>query len=119
MKAQKGFSLIEVMIAVAIIATVGVAIFSGLTVSANILIKTDTNDTARSLAISQMEFVKNTYWNDSSYPVANNLIASGYSISTIIDGGVVPDGNMQKITVKINKSLIPTPVFTLEDYKVR
>jgi prepilin-type N-terminal cleavage/methylation domain-containing protein len=58
MKSEKGFGLIEVLVAIAILATAGVAFLGGLTVSTKILIKTDTRETARDLAIAQMEYVK-------------------------------------------------------------
>jgi prepilin-type N-terminal cleavage/methylation domain-containing protein len=115
-KSEKGFSLIEVLVAVAIIASVGVAIFSGLTLSTNILTKTDTNETAKELAVSQMEFVKTTWWNDTLYHIDNSTVPGGFSIPDITP---VPlkDGNLQKITIIVKQN--SKEVYRLEDYKVR
>jgi prepilin-type N-terminal cleavage/methylation domain-containing protein len=116
MNSEKGFSLIEVLVAIAIIASVGVAIFSGLTLTTNLLTKTDTDETAKELAVSQMEYVKTTWWNDSVYHIDNSTLPAGYSIPDITP---LPlnDGNLQKITIIVKQ--YSREVFRLEDYKVK
>jgi len=57
-KNEKGISLIEVLIALAIMALVAVAFLSGLTTASKALIIADERTTAESLARSQVEYVK-------------------------------------------------------------
>jgi len=56
---SRGFSLIEVSIAIALIGVIVVAILGSLSYASTVLIITDRQATAESLAKSQMEFVKN------------------------------------------------------------
>lgn len=57
-KSQKGQSLIEVLIALAILAIVAVAFFTALTTSSRAIIIADEHTTAESLARSELEYVK-------------------------------------------------------------
>jgi len=59
MKNEKGFSLIEVMIAIALLGVIGVAFLGALATASNAIFIADERATAESLARSQMEFVKN------------------------------------------------------------
>jgi prepilin-type N-terminal cleavage/methylation domain-containing protein len=56
---SRGFSLIEVSIAIALIGVIAVAILGALSYASTVLIITDRQATAESLAKSQMEYVKN------------------------------------------------------------
>ena len=116
---SRGFSLIEVIIALALMGIIGVAFAGALSTASRAIMIADEQATAESLARSQMEYVK-------SQPYADNYSASippdyddaGYS-ATI---GVVPleDGNLQEITVKVyhhDDAHVNPPVITLEDYK--
>jgi hypothetical protein len=115
---EKGFGLIEVLVGSTLIALVGVAILGGLTLGVNLLTRTDTSETAKDLAVTQMEYIKSTYWSDISYSVlADNLtLPSGYSIPPVTPVSL-NDGNLQKITVIVEQN--NREVFRLEDYKVR
>jgi prepilin-type N-terminal cleavage/methylation domain-containing protein len=55
---SRGFSLIEVSIAIALIGVLAVAILGSLSYASTVLIITDRQATAESLAKSQMEYVK-------------------------------------------------------------
>ena len=59
MKNEKGFSLIEVMIAIALLGIIGVAFLGALATASNAIFIADERATAESLARSQMEYVKN------------------------------------------------------------
>jgi len=56
---SRGFSLIEVSIAIALIGVLAVAIMGALSYASTVLIITDRQATAESLAKSQMEYIKN------------------------------------------------------------
>jgi len=59
MKNEKGFSLIEVMIAIALLGILGVAFLGALATGSKAIFIADERATAESLARSQMEYVRN------------------------------------------------------------
>jgi len=59
MKNEKGFTLIGVIIALALLGVVAVAFFSALSTASKVISITDERATAESLARSQIEYVKN------------------------------------------------------------
>ena len=61
---SRGFSLVEVTIAIALIGILAVAIMSALSYATMVLMAADKQATAESLAKSQMEFIKNQGYGD-------------------------------------------------------
>lgn len=59
MKSEKGFSLIEVMIALALLGIVGVAFLGALGTGSRVIFIADKRATAESLARTEMEYVRN------------------------------------------------------------
>jgi prepilin-type N-terminal cleavage/methylation domain-containing protein len=130
-KSQKGFSLIEVLIAVALLAIVGGGLLAALTGATNVLIKTDTLESARDLAQAQMEYVQNLAYTDlgpgpSTSPLPDLPQYSNYDsevILTPIDPSThdpittPPDLGLQKVEIKVTDIHSGTLVFTLEGYK--
>jgi len=131
---SRGFSLIEVAIAIALIGILAVAIMGALSYASTVLIMTDRQATAESLAKSQMEFIKNQGYDD-DFPdggVANyesiaeiTEIPYGYSIwsENRTPGDYVPsvvgvpwnsgnntaayyDNGLQKITVVVRYEIL-------------
>ena len=64
MKNEKGFTLIEVMIAIALLGIIAVAFLGALATASRALVIADERATAESLARSQMEYVKNQDYKD-------------------------------------------------------
>ena len=130
MKSEKGFSLIEVMIAIAILGIIGVVFLGALATASKAMFVTDERATAESLARSQMEYVKNcSYVYGASPPYEQADVATthpGYFIS--VDAPPIDpdtgealaapanDAGIQKITVTVKHD--GTTIVTLEDYKV-
>ena len=79
---SRGFSLIEVSIAIALIGVLAVAIMGALSYASTVLIITDRQATAESLAKSQMEFVKNQGYD----PADNGDVGTYDEITGIPDG---------------------------------
>ena len=79
---SRGFSLIEVSIAIALIGVLAVAIMGALSYASTVLIITDRQATAESLAKSQMEFVKNQGYD----PADNGDVCTYEEIPGIPDG---------------------------------
>lgn len=63
---SRGFSMIEIVIAIALIGVIAVAVLSALSTASMALIIADKRATAESLARSQMEYVKNSPYIDYS-----------------------------------------------------
>ena len=134
MRNEKGFSLIEVIIALALLGIIGIAFLSGLATASKATFIADERTTAESLARSQMEYVKNQDYIDYSadpHDVYGEITPpAGYSIdSTAVPfdpdtgvpysetGGVFDqDDGIQKITVTVSHN--GEEVITLEGYKV-
>ncbi len=129
---SKGFSLIEVLIALALLGIIGVAFLSGLATASKALFIADERTTAESLARSQMEYVKNCSYEYGASPSyeqvdVESLTHPGYFISVDAppidpDTGAAlanpgDDEGIQKITVTIEHP-DGDEVITLDGYKV-
>ena len=135
MKGEKGFALIGVLVAIAILGLVVVIFASGISTGAKAVFVSDERATAESLAVSQMEYVKDQGYIDYSEDLHGtyDIIStpSGYSIELDAvpfdpdtgvpyneSGGVFDgDDGIQKITATIDHN-DKDAVVTLEDYKV-
>jgi prepilin-type N-terminal cleavage/methylation domain-containing protein len=125
---QSGFTLVEVVISIALLGIITAALSTGLSTTSKVLLQNDTRQTAKNLAESQMESVKTQPFATAYTPATIPPEQSGYTATiTLVDGsdttvfGPNPDqnrdSNLQKITVKIFKSAVL--VYTLEGYKVQ
>lgn len=81
MKNERGFSLIEVLLAIALLGIISVALFGALATTSKVLFMADERATAESLARKQMEYIKNQPYSDGqwSYQVT-------FSSRTVLDG---------------------------------
>ena len=125
MKNEKGFTLIGVVIALAILGVIAVGFLSGLAGASRALFTADERTTANNLAESQMEDVKNQdydYTNDPPQYTLLSDIPDGYDIEIAAErlnpegDEVDDDDGIQKITVAIDHH--GREVMILEDYKV-
>jgi Tfp pilus assembly protein PilV len=120
LKGQKGISLIEVIVAIAIMATVGIALLSALGTTSKVLIKTDSSETARDLSVAQMEHIKSLPFNVSTYDVDSSIFTSGSGCSANITvDSLKTDGSLQKITISVTRGGGSIPVYTLVGYRMR
>jgi prepilin-type N-terminal cleavage/methylation domain-containing protein len=118
---ESGMTLLETVIAVAILGAVAAAFLGGVAASSRGVYTADEQATAEGLARSQMEWAKNaTYSYDAtSYsiaPIPMNDDYTGYSANITAESLHGSDDGIQKITVTIMRS--GKPVFKLEGYKV-
>jgi prepilin-type N-terminal cleavage/methylation domain-containing protein len=123
---QSGFTLVEVVIAIALLGIVAAGLFTGLGTTSKVLLHTDARETAKNLAETQMEFVKGQIYTPGSgtavytpAPIPPAQQGAYTASIEVFDGlSLVPprDGYLQKIVVTITG---PGITYTLEGYKVK
>lgn len=138
---QKGLTLIEVLIAIAILGMIAVPFLTALSTSSRGIIIADERTTAESLVRSEMEYIKNSPYNSTGFsyqipPTANNTpwggfhdlddyyADAGYSVNVTgvpinsTTGAALSSGdkNIQNITVKVYHGA--KLVLTTSTYKV-
>ena len=108
MRSEKGFALIETLVALALLGIVASVFLGGIGTASHATIVADEQATAESLVRSEIEYVKNqTYqYYTTQYPVDPNLdIPSGWSMSP---PAVVPvhasDDGLQKVTITVERN---------------
>ncbi|UCB43368.1 MAG: prepilin-type N-terminal cleavage/methylation domain-containing protein [Dehalococcoidales bacterium] len=125
MRNQKGFTLLEVLISLALLGVIAAGILGALGTSSKATLTNDVQTTAQNLAEGQMEYVQNQPY-DFEDPPEYALISglpTDYSVScTVIlmdpegDGSDDDDG-LQKIVVAVDFGGVTAA--TIEAYKVR
>ena len=114
MKREIGASLIEAVVALALLGIIGVAFLGGLATSSNSRLIADEHASARILAESQMEGIRKQTYAFSYDPIPIPAQYPGYS--AIVDINNMRNGNIQKITITIRRH--NKDITTLESYKV-
>jgi prepilin-type N-terminal cleavage/methylation domain-containing protein len=113
MKHEKGNSLIEVIIALALLGAVSVLFLGGVINSSHARVQADERVSAKILAEGIIDSVKKLPY-DTTYSITVPDEFSTYSTNlTVTD---MSNGNIQKLTVIV--SHLDRQVLTLEDYKV-
>jgi prepilin-type N-terminal cleavage/methylation domain-containing protein len=125
-RSNKGFSLLETLIAIAVLAVISIAVLLGLSMSARANIMSDEQTTAGSIARSQIESIQRQSYDSVNNPPIYSLISNipdGYSIVTPIavrldpkNDGLVNDDGIQQIAVTVMHGT--KTILTLVDNKV-
>ena len=118
---ESGATLVEVIVALAILGTIAVCFLSGLATTSKAAYIIDERATAESLAQSQMEWAQNASYSYgatvySPMPIPGSKDYINYSVSITAAPLNSPDDGIQKITVTVVRS--DEGVITLESYKV-
>jgi type II secretory pathway pseudopilin PulG len=108
---------VEILAAVAILATIGTALLSGLMLSTKVMMKIDADQTAKDLAVAQIEYVKNLPFS-TTYNPDDTLIPVGSSYTVDISTtSLKPDNNLQKVTIRVIKA--GQTIVQLDDYRTQ
>ncbi len=116
---ESGISLIETVVALAVLGTIAVTFLSGVATTSKAAFTTDERATAESLAQSQMEWVQNASYNATGYAIPTEEAIPSSSDYTNYSANITVESRgvgIQKITVIVNRS--GEQVITLESYKV-
>lgn len=111
-----GFTLVEVLVALAIFAIIGVTFANGLATASKATITADIRTNAESLARTQMEYVKSQNYDsegDYTLQVLPDYDDAGYSAA--LDAVEIDEG-LQKLTVTVSHQ--GRYVIALEGYKM-
>ncbi len=118
MKSEKGFSLIEVIVSLALLGIISVGFLSALAVASRATYITEERQTAKNLAESQMEYIKSQSYDTSEYASAPVPAEYGNYTATIgVESLYSQESNIQVVTVTIRHQ--GKVVKQLDDYKVR
>jgi prepilin-type N-terminal cleavage/methylation domain-containing protein len=122
---ERGLTLIEVLVALSILAAVSTTFLLGMTTSSKAVMVNKEQITAESLAKSQMEYIKRQdYRVDLQYDkitLSQDEIDAGYDVDIMAEymdprgDGTDNDDALQKITITVTHNGEAT--FTLEGYK--
>jgi type II secretory pathway pseudopilin PulG len=112
MKHENGNSLIEVLVALALLGTISVLFLGGVINSSNARVSADARTSSKILAEGIIDSVKKMDY-DTSYNVTIPAEFSTYSANLTVTS--MGNGNIQKLTVII--SHLDKQVLTLEGYK--
>ena len=114
MKSEIGASLLETLVALALLGIISVVFLGALATSSSARLIADEHASARILAESQMENLKKQDYASSYNSTAISTVYAGYSATADIDN--LRNGSIQKITVTVSHH--GRDVTTLESYKV-
>jgi len=113
MKSEKGITLLETVLALALLAIIGLAFLSGLATTSTSRALAEERVNAKILAEAQMENIKKQGYTD-NYTLLTLDGFDGYSTNLTVEDHYY---NLQKITVSISHNA--DEVFTLESFKVK
>lgn len=128
MNNQKGMTLVEVLIALAILGATAVTFLSGLTGSLKGTMIAQEQTIAESLARSQLEAIKNADYNtDKPTPTYQKItippekVTAGYDVIIAVklldpeNDSATDDDGLQKVTVTVKRG--DKSLLTMENYK--
>jgi prepilin-type N-terminal cleavage/methylation domain-containing protein len=117
-RGQKGYMLIEVLVAVAIIGVVAVAFLSALTSGYLALVLADENTVAESLTRTEFERIR-----QDAYPVSGYVLPDalpGYDITVVVSDVDETDSPIQLVTVEVrhdDELLLTTSTYKVDPNK--
>jgi prepilin-type N-terminal cleavage/methylation domain-containing protein len=112
MKSEKGTSLIEVMVAMALLGIIGVTLLSGTATTSTARVTADERSAAKILAETAIEEVKKAEF-DTSYSFTVPPEFNGYTVDLTVTN--IMSGSLERVTAAVEHR--GRVVLTLESYK--
>lgn len=126
-KGEEGLTLIEILVALGILAAVAVVFLMGMSTSSKAVMTSQKRVTVESLAKSELEYIKSCPYDKNDPPIyridPNLSIPANYNVSYTAErmdpkkDGYNTDDGMQKITVTVSHK--GEPSITVEGYKLK
>ena len=123
-RAERGFTLIEVLVALAIFGFVGVGIMAGLATGFRAQDTNRVHTIGENLTRAVLAYIRfQPYADDNVYSLSSVPVPAGYSFAVttvpycVPEGACTPDNNLQKNTVTALRG--GEAILTVEDLKVR
>jgi prepilin-type N-terminal cleavage/methylation domain-containing protein len=116
MESESGMSLVETLVALAILGICGTAFITALSIGSIAVNTHDESVTAQSLAQAQIEAIKSAPFDSTGISYSKIPTPNGYTISINVDSAIYSNSNIQEITVDILRD--GNNVLELESYKV-
>ncbi|HEX9897333.1 MAG TPA: type II secretion system protein [Dehalococcoidales bacterium] len=114
---EHGFTLLEVIVAIALLGILAVGLLSAVATSNRALITADERETAKNLAESQIEYTKGLTFAPAYSPAEIPAEYAGYSVSINVEPILSRDVDIQEVTVTIHHR--GREILSLSGYKVR
>jgi prepilin-type N-terminal cleavage/methylation domain-containing protein len=103
---QQGFSIVELLVAMAILGIVAVGFLNALTSSSRAVVHADQIDTGRVIAEAQMEWVKNQSFSSAGNYASNDAVMTqypGYTVAITAATAAQRDSSIQVVTVTVSQ----------------
>ena len=115
LRSERGFALVETLVAVAVLASALVVFLAGLSTGSLSTAESDRLSTAHEIARSQMELTKAAAYNAAPYTYPTATAPATYGVSAAASTMSGGDANIERITVTVTKDGVA--VFSLEGFK--
>jgi prepilin-type N-terminal cleavage/methylation domain-containing protein len=112
---QKGFTLIEVLVAVVMIGIITGGVIMVISTSTKILISVKNKETAKDIASTEMEYIRSQPYSDYGYTMP--ALPAIYS-NFVVPSPTITPLNMNEQQIDIYVYLNGTQIFQLTDYRV-
>src|SRR5690242_18432306 len=101
---QRGFAMVETLLALVVAATAMTVGFSAISTGAITVVKTQSLNQAQSVASAQVEYVKSlAFVNGASTYATGVTVPSGLTLSTTVTTLAGADTNAQQVTVTVTR----------------
>jgi prepilin-type N-terminal cleavage/methylation domain-containing protein len=118
---EKGFTLIEVLIAIALSAVIVSGVLITIGTASKMLVRTKNQETAKDIASMEMEYIRSQPYNDTDYALpALPAIYHNFTVGSPTGHAIIIKLQFgeEKVTIPVYLQGSTTAIFTLVDYRV-